>query len=759
MADFIEKAKEEEPFNNGGSTLGKSGSTPIDGPQSPLSETDQNDTKSTIQANNNTAQSEHIDSNINGTLRNAAGLSTVKIDPLTGYPECPDAQFRVTWPTTFEWEALPPGSQNYSRMSACGCWLDLGVGIIDIIEGIFLIAGAAGAASALNTVYGFFRQGGKRLDDAVDGLIKVKRAAANWPGKWDDLAKSYRALAKQLRDQITNAQLYLIKAETYATGFKKAYERNKRSLDTNLADTRNVMLQKFLADPDQFPFHAQLIYDADAQGLNIFEIPQLETYWPGSSKAQYDKVKNAMENTFDDWQYWLGQIDQTKEKIKDLERKLDENAENIRNLPGLKQKEGDEITLLALNEAIENETTVGGMLANLGYACAYVGIAIELFTGSLYKKKICSGTNHIPNPNPKTCECECEDGYEHCLNDERTVANFLFGLVNVDTIEQATICSPPCCGGQAKYELSVTANPSCGCACLGDITFGTIISGGGSQDDYWKAGNGCSCLQHGLIFSTRGKCVSAFSEERATALGQTWDGDQCEFVCPQTGSPEGPNCTGNKRRKKITWTDSQGNTWPNQDSLCECECIEEPSADLIAEYDKMGRTWDPDLCEFPCPENSDRANGVEICPGYGRYLNNMTTSNPVVSSPDDPLYVEGCDCVCDGVKPQSTERWDPWLPICPEVGSSFNYKDTQVCACMECPSESCGWVVECTGCGDMNECVDDPNCSFHDIYFRSEEFESEEAANEWIATDGHIYCRSRWVELTDPPFGDINTCP
>ena len=166
----------------------------------------------------------------------------------------------------------------------------------------------------------------------------------------------------------------------------------------------------------------------------------------------------------------------------------------------------------------------------------------------------------------------------------------------------------------------------------------------------------------------------------------------------------------------------------------------------------------------PCHPQSDKANGVENCPGYGRFLNNMTTANPV-SSPNDPLYVEGCDCVCDGFKPQSAERWDPWLPICPEVGSAFNYKDTRVCACIECPSDSCGWVVECAGCGDMDECIEghpnyNPDCSFHQIYFRSEEFESEAAANEWIATDGHVYCGVRWVELTaDPPFGDINTCP
>lgn len=208
-----------------------------------------------------------------------------------------------------------------------------------------------------------------------------------------------------------------------------------------------------------------------------------------------------------------------------------------------------------------SQTWWAGFWGTLGLALFSVG-----------RQKECIGPGTVLNED--TCECVCSNpNYEICPATQNPVVDFIADnlLPLTPKPEEMVGCGPRCCGGQAKYQFG---GDPCACACLGDITFGTVIAGGGAQDDYWKQGSGCECLQHGLIFSTRGKCVSAFSEQRSTALGQQWSGDKCDFICPNTGTTEGQKCGGYARRKKITWTDSQGNTWPNQSSLCECECVE-----------------------------------------------------------------------------------------------------------------------------------------------------------------------------------------
>lgn len=191
-------------------------------------------------------------------------------------------------------------------------------------------------------------------------------------------------------------------------------------------------------------------------------------------------------------------------------------------------------------------------------------------------------------------------------------------------------------------------------------------------------------------------------------------------------------------------------TWAKQPG----KCIRD---DVIAVEEGLGKTWDEETCSWQCPAGSDVAENRR-CGLYARLNDNLGAGAP---SKEHYLYRTGCNCVCDGRQKNSSNMFNPWPPLCPE-GYEFN-SDPLICSCVDIcsdPPDSCRWVVECAGCGDMNECVDNPDCGFYDIYFRTEEFDTEAQANTWISENGHIYCVPRMVKVgTTTPFGDIDTCP
>ena len=162
-------------------------------------------------------------------------------------------------------------------------------------------------------------------------------------------------------------------------------------------------------------------------------------------------------------------------------------------------------------------------------------------------------------------------------------------------------------------------------------------------------------------------------------------------------------------------------------------------------------------CDFVCPKNSHIGQG-KSCGKFARLEDTLGPDAPTTTHKD---YKTGCNCVCDGREQDSSAMITPWPPVCPE-GYIFD-SDPLVCNCIDIcsdPPDSCRWVVECAGCGDINECVNNPDCGFYDVYFRTEEFDTEAQANTWISENGHIYCVPRMVKVgTTTASGTIGECP
>jgi len=247
--------------------------------------------------------------------------------------------------------------------------------------------------------------------------------------------------------------------------------------------------------------------------------------------------------------------------------------------------------------------------------------------------------------NPDTCECECRfpSLYEVCPVD--ATASPLWGAPQwvwdnvvpmLPQSEEVRTCYKKCCDSQTAWVDSV--GYGCGCNCFGEIPSYAVPLGGGAADSYFKSGTGAKCcreLQFSLLGGNwqRGSCVSSFEETRRTALGQVWDADKCEFICPNTGKPEGERCIPNETYPvSVTYVDGNGVS-QTEDSLCYCspyldcetsancyvgsmcECIHFSDTHCYceyspnAEYECNTRVYLGD-CNAPCP---DPAPGLELC--------------------------------------------------------------------------------------------------------------------------------------------------
>jgi hypothetical protein len=319
-------------------------------------------------------------------------------------------------------------------------------------------------------------------------------------------------------------------------------------------------------------------------------------------------------------------------------------------------------------------------LANI---CAIVGwtgmfaVAVLNVT-AIYRKKVCLGSHVFLNPN--TCKCECFGGYDdNCTYDNAPldiyngaswVWNNVAGVI-METDELLS-CHETCCAGQVVYQ-SVAG---CGCACLGDITFGNVVSspsdgGSGDADSYWKQDSGCPCTSKGLFYNTRGKCVSRYDEHRRQSLGQAWDSASCDFHCPNnTGGKQiarAPN--GHATPNIVTYTDYNGAT-QTEYSLCDGTCVDPGVC-------TDGYAFNNDIticgCQKICGENTAALRWTESGAGPNQWI----------------VLYSHCDSVLPMVPhyPSSAGATDIY------DGSPVNYQYNTV-ICEPCQSSSYGQNIQ-----------------------------------------------------------------
>jgi len=510
VSDFISKAKSENDFNNGGSTLGTPGGGTA-GPQTQLSNQNQEGVVAALEANVDTAQTNQIGATAAGNQNRAFSSAN---------QPCNSPRQKPTF-------ILDINSVGFG--GDCGCYIDLGISLLTFL-----------------------------------GLSTIVTKYAPKTGDIGEAFINYFGLKS----------LYLKKAGDYADGLFR----------NHIADVIGYKNIGTLLSLEAGYRQAKIAY----HNKRI-------------SKADFEAIANR----------WKG----TKLSNGQTAQELYDSALSARD------------SWLTVNTGL----FVSDIINEVSIAVGGLTFAALISLG-ISRKKRCFGKNTTLNP--KTCECECiQQDLEICPATQNSGSQLLFGWIVPGLLPQLSelnSCGPSCCGGQAKYQFG---SDPCQCACLGEITFGTVLSGGGSQDDYWKQGNGCGCLRPGIFYSTRGKCISRFVEERNTALGQVWDADKCEFICPNTGKPEGERCIPDETYPvSVTYVDSNGVS-RTEDSLCYCspylDC--ETSANCYvgsmcecthfsdthcyceyspnAEYECNTRVYLGD-CNAPCP---DPAPGLELC--------------------------------------------------------------------------------------------------------------------------------------------------
>ena len=503
MSEFIHKAIENEPFNNFGST----------------SKASKTSFANTPNKNNNTinAAGQVVATNNKNELEN-----NILIDPQRGpgsslstsTSQCPGSQTRV-------------GLTTDLSFGECGCWVDTGVSLLDIV-----------GAGGVDTVWQFITRGlkGGQKAAAIKSVIDRIKAGSKFDEYWDNLLNNLQQQKKALLDFIGlegNRLQGIRNRILFAENNLLALQEQKENLISSLIDAEEyiasiqVRIDELILigkNPSEVFLKPGFTYsDLINQLQDQAAILRQKRIDIDRSIASSSKGVDDLRTQFNlDLAVYQGQKLAYEDIIDELSN-FDANKQNALN---------------AIENAANNEVNNMDPWTLLQTAAAAVGVTISNI--SLSRKKICFGEN--VRLNESTCDCECVDPNMTQCTGQNTVSNIILGFVLPDIDELQTYCSLPCCGGQVKYQFG---NEACKCACLGDITLGTVIGGGGSADDTWKEGSGCDCLQPGFLWSTRGKCVSLDVENRALAQGKVWDGSVCDFVCPN--GPPAP-CQGNTTR-------------------------------------------------------------------------------------------------------------------------------------------------------------------------------------------------------------------
>ena len=170
--------------------------------------------------------------------------------------------------------------------------------------------------------------------------------------------------------------------------------------------------------------------------------------------------------------------------------------------------------------------------------------------------------------------------------------------------------------------------------------------------------------------------------------------------------------------------------------LCTCEC-DPPDLPYGNGPCHHGRNFDSDTCCCDCPEGSHLAEGLSPSgQTYARLDDNLGTVAP---SAYHESYSTGCNYVCDGREADSSNMISPWPPACP-YGYFFSTDPLQ-CRCVDiCSTGVCRWIVECYGCGNIDDCTDEQGnsvpCQYEETYFTSEEYATEAEAQAFIDNNG-----------------------
>lgn len=564
MSKFVYKAIENEPFNNFGSTA-KASKTSFSNTTNKNNNTT-NAAGRVVATNNKTELENKI--NIEQTNKASSLANAVQIDQSTGYPPCPPGQSRVAWPADFSLEPLPNNSQNWSRMSGCGCWIDTGADITTLIGGV----GAIGLFSRIAPGIDMVKVG-------VDSILNGKKAATNF-GRFKESIKSIQKVIDGINNQISQLNIRYPKILPELEDIKSRIgivNRTIVSINQQIILTRSKIfdLEKSTQSAiETFNTYVRNNHPELADNIHI----DLETL--PLEEIQYNTLARLRDSLYgfpdgiiavnNSWVLYYQeegikifekqlQTEQTilnilTEKTTSLQDELLDIQSEIANLTQQKNTQSNLIQQTLADEASENarlineSTTEWNNLSSeqqIAKALTAIGIGVEVLAAVIYRRKRCFGQN--VKLNEENCECECIDNeaYALCPATQNPVSQTILDLHLLPfTPESSELknCIEKCSCGQAMYQFG---GDSCACACLGDITFGTVVSGGGSADDTWKEGSGCDCLQPGILWSTRGKCVSQEVENRALAQGKTWDGSICDFACPD-GDPD--PCVGNATR-------------------------------------------------------------------------------------------------------------------------------------------------------------------------------------------------------------------
>lgn len=554
MAEFINKAKNDNNFNNYSRTTKAGGGAQFD--------VQQNNPSALPEVNNK--ERLETQTNINTQRSGAAAAQQASIDPNTGYPPCPDGQTRVAWPTDFALDPIPNNSNNWSRMSACGCWVDTNLSFGDILPlaGLDAIWAALGKGKNLTkvTVDGLIAQSKlKNVFSQFALRIKSNRA---YIAQLEDSNRNIRQLIQRLPDKIASAQNSINRLTKTRVGINDARVAKRQEIYdlqqelskyyTDLAKRVDEYVDPITGIPWKEP--GLKIDDYSAIPIDRTLPPMLKKFINGYNNAKI-RTENAigklepqiavLDAKYNDITNSINIAEQELAAIQNLNNTYKATIAENNRLKGVTQSLIDQdIAAEAAEEAriiAEANAQYLSMsaLQKLQTALPYIGVSASVLLGMMSRRKICVGQN--TKLNEKTCECECvPDTYQECPATQNPVSG---GIIDnfvplVPQTSESISCFPPCCGGQVAYQFG---SDPCDCACLGDLIFGTPVGGGGPADGTWIAGEGCDCLNG----SSRGKCVSADLKNKAIAQGKRWNGAICDFECP--GGPPA-DCVGNATR-------------------------------------------------------------------------------------------------------------------------------------------------------------------------------------------------------------------
>jgi predicted nucleic acid-binding Zn-ribbon protein len=633
MSDFITKANPDEEFNNGGSTLGKSGGAPIDGPQSVLSQTDQNDTiQSLASANIGSYQQTNISSATPPSAN--PGRNEDANGNCLGAMTRGSSSFRANALTI----TLEDANGNYSPVAFivgqahCDCYVPLNVPLISLVG---KLAKAKKLPSFISDLFGQNRQfeallkylglwdnytnnvrnklnslyPWQRLQSQIDSMRKVINAL------WVSVADMKKAIARtQARINYINKRinqfLANIAANTKARDAAVVLRDQISTLIQAKSATRDALHLKLIqgiATPSEQALYYTII-NSDLPRLQASYRNQLQKISNYNNRIISDS--NEISGTFKlDFQKNVAQADLAAQNatLNKLRDDINEELDDIEAIKPLRDQYRSQWFQYLKDSKFSDIFDI---------VTSMIGVGFDVLAAlDPSRPKACFGPGTILNRD--TCACECDTNHYDCAGTQGKAP--LWSIVDIVApvqVDELKRCYPDCgCNLTRNNHPLITAiNGFCECD--------------GCESGYtWKSGFGCACSK---------AVLSGGSIRAGTAT-----------VARQMGT-----------------------------------CIRDG---VIAAEEGLGKTWDPETCSWKCPAGSDVAEGRSCGWLYGRLQDNL---GGVAPTKQHYLYRTGCNCVCDGRDELASGTLAEFPPAC-QSGYVFN-SDPTVCSCVPC-------LVECVG--------------------------------------------------------------